>query len=181
MLIACPNCSTSYKIDPASLGEAGRTVRCARCKTKWFAAGAKSGTCPASAEGATAEEEWQAAKGVLLPDRAMADSDNSEPVDPIGRAANSGRSPPIPHPQTPPRGAGRCNRCASACTGHRNHRHLRTQRRRQRIRKKLKISPPAASECRLNATKHADLRAGRLLCSSCSRSTWRWWAPGARS
>ncbi|MGB7658350.1 MAG: MJ0042-type zinc finger domain-containing protein, partial [Pseudolabrys sp.] len=33
MLIACPNCSTSYMIDPASLGEAGRTVRCARCKT----------------------------------------------------------------------------------------------------------------------------------------------------
>ncbi|MGE5771080.1 MAG: MJ0042-type zinc finger domain-containing protein [Hyphomicrobiales bacterium] len=30
MLIACPNCSTSYMIDPASLGDAGRTVRCAR-------------------------------------------------------------------------------------------------------------------------------------------------------
>jgi predicted Zn finger-like uncharacterized protein len=76
MLIACPNCSTSYMVDPASLGEAGRTVRCARCKTKWFAAGAKS-EMSSSAEGATAEAEWQAAKGVLLPDRAMADSDNS--------------------------------------------------------------------------------------------------------
>ncbi len=76
MLIACPNCSTSYKIDPASLGEAGRTVRCARCKTKWFAEGTKS-ELSAPAEGATAGEEWQTAKGVLLPDRAMAGSDNS--------------------------------------------------------------------------------------------------------
>jgi predicted Zn finger-like uncharacterized protein len=76
MLIACPNCSTSYKIDPASLGEAGRTVRCARCKTKWFAEGTKS-ELSAPAEGAIAGEEWQTAKGVLLPDRAMAGSDNS--------------------------------------------------------------------------------------------------------
>ena len=40
MLIVCPTCSTSYMIDPASLGPAGRTVRCARCKTSWFAGGA---------------------------------------------------------------------------------------------------------------------------------------------
>ena len=46
-------------------------------------------------------------------------------------------------------------------------------------RMKLKILPPAASECRPNATKHAGLRVGLPLCSSCSRSTWRWWAPGA--
>ena len=37
MLIVCPNCSTSYAIETASLGAAGRTVRCARCKTNWFA------------------------------------------------------------------------------------------------------------------------------------------------
>jgi predicted Zn finger-like uncharacterized protein len=39
MLIVCPSCTTSYNIDPASLGAAGRTVRCARCKTSWFAGG----------------------------------------------------------------------------------------------------------------------------------------------
>jgi predicted Zn finger-like uncharacterized protein len=39
MLIVCPNCTTSYNIDPASLGATGRTVRCARCKTSWFAGG----------------------------------------------------------------------------------------------------------------------------------------------
>ena len=37
MLIVCPSCSTSYAIDPTSLGTTGRTVRCARCKATWFA------------------------------------------------------------------------------------------------------------------------------------------------
>ena len=37
MQIVCPHCSTSYGISPASLGEAGRTVRCARCKEVWLA------------------------------------------------------------------------------------------------------------------------------------------------
>jgi predicted Zn finger-like uncharacterized protein len=41
MLIICPSCTTSYLIDPASVGSAGRTVRCARCKTTWFAGGPK--------------------------------------------------------------------------------------------------------------------------------------------
>jgi len=42
MLIVCPSCATSYMIEPASLGPDGRTVRCARCKTSWFAGGQKS-------------------------------------------------------------------------------------------------------------------------------------------
>ena len=36
-MIICPHCSTSYGIDPAKLGEAGRTVRCSRCKETWLA------------------------------------------------------------------------------------------------------------------------------------------------
>ena len=39
MLIICPNCATSYMIDQAAVGPAGRTVRCARCKASWFAGG----------------------------------------------------------------------------------------------------------------------------------------------
>jgi predicted Zn finger-like uncharacterized protein len=68
MQIACPNCSTSYEIDPASLGAAGRTVRCARCKTTWFADGAV-------AEPVAAEAESEAFKGVLPPDEIPATSD----------------------------------------------------------------------------------------------------------
>ncbi|HLI98204.1 MAG TPA: MJ0042-type zinc finger domain-containing protein [Bradyrhizobium sp.] len=37
MQIVCPHCSTSYGIKPASLGAAGRTVRCSRCKETWLA------------------------------------------------------------------------------------------------------------------------------------------------
>lgn len=38
MLLLCPNCATSYQLDPASLGAAGRSVRCVRCRKVWFAA-----------------------------------------------------------------------------------------------------------------------------------------------
>ena len=37
MLIVCPSCATSYRVEPASLGEGGRSVRCARCQNVWFA------------------------------------------------------------------------------------------------------------------------------------------------
>ena len=60
MHIICPHCTTSYAIDPATLGVAGRTVRCSRCKEVWLArpedahaetpvaAMAESGSDPAS-------------------------------------------------------------------------------------------------------------------------------------
>jgi predicted Zn finger-like uncharacterized protein len=38
MQIVCPNCETSYQVDPSSVGPTGREVRCARCRTVWFAA-----------------------------------------------------------------------------------------------------------------------------------------------
>ena len=37
MHIICPHCTTSYAIDPTTLGAAGRTVRCSRCKQVWLA------------------------------------------------------------------------------------------------------------------------------------------------
>jgi len=37
MHIICPHCSTSYAIDLATLGAAGRTVRCSRCREVWLA------------------------------------------------------------------------------------------------------------------------------------------------
>ena len=37
MHIVCPHCTTSYAIDPATLGATGRTVRCSRCKEVWLA------------------------------------------------------------------------------------------------------------------------------------------------
>jgi predicted Zn finger-like uncharacterized protein len=37
MHIVCPHCSTAYAIGANALGEAGRNVRCARCKEIWLA------------------------------------------------------------------------------------------------------------------------------------------------
>jgi predicted Zn finger-like uncharacterized protein len=37
MILTCPECSTRYSVEPSSLGEAGRTVRCANCGNRWTA------------------------------------------------------------------------------------------------------------------------------------------------
>lgn len=37
MLIVCPQCAASYQVAPSSLGQDGRSVRCANCHTIWFA------------------------------------------------------------------------------------------------------------------------------------------------
>ena len=37
MHIICPHCTTSYAINPATLGAGGRNVRCSRCKETWLA------------------------------------------------------------------------------------------------------------------------------------------------
>jgi predicted Zn finger-like uncharacterized protein len=62
MLIVCPSCTTSYMIEPASVGPAGRTVRCARCKKTWFAGGPKSAPAvTAFVDSVIAEAEAQSA------------------------------------------------------------------------------------------------------------------------
>jgi len=47
MFIVCPHCTTSYAIDLATLGAAGRSVRCARCKEVWLAHPADAVEAPA--------------------------------------------------------------------------------------------------------------------------------------
>src|SRR5947209_3816048 len=37
MQIVCPNCTTAYDVTPGTIGPAGRSVRCARCRTVWTA------------------------------------------------------------------------------------------------------------------------------------------------
>ena len=77
MHIVCPNCSTSFGINPAALGPAGRTVRCSRCKLTWLARAedALETVAPiAAAAPATAQRdaaaEWEA----------MAQEDSETPV-----------------------------------------------------------------------------------------------------
>ena len=90
MLIACPNCATSYNIDPGSLGATGRTVRCARCKTTWFADGS---TAPPVA----AEAETEAFTGVLPPDEMPASAGDPEPLAPAEDSAPE----PVSEPSAP--------------------------------------------------------------------------------
>ena len=40
MQIVCPHCTTSYQLAADAVGENGRSVRCVRCQTVWFAASA---------------------------------------------------------------------------------------------------------------------------------------------
>ena len=65
MHIVCPHCTTSYAINPATLGEAGRTVRCARCKETWLARpedAVEPAAVPAMAEAGHARERDMAAE-----------------------------------------------------------------------------------------------------------------------
>jgi predicted Zn finger-like uncharacterized protein len=42
MLIVCPNCTASYDVKPATLGAAGRRVRCSSCRREWTATSQQS-------------------------------------------------------------------------------------------------------------------------------------------
>jgi predicted Zn finger-like uncharacterized protein len=55
MLLTCPSCETSFRVKPDMLGPAGRTVRCARCHTSWFAASEGVEREPAMAEAPAGE------------------------------------------------------------------------------------------------------------------------------
>jgi predicted Zn finger-like uncharacterized protein len=37
MLLACPNCATTYEVNAAVIGDSGRSLRCARCQVVWYA------------------------------------------------------------------------------------------------------------------------------------------------
>lgn len=49
MLIVCPNCAASYNVAGAKLGPNGRSVRCVRCQTVWFASAAAEAPAVAAA------------------------------------------------------------------------------------------------------------------------------------
>jgi predicted Zn finger-like uncharacterized protein len=101
MLIVCPNCGTSYMVDPAALGSGGRTVRCARCKTTWFAGWEKQApTVSAFVDGVIAEAEAQAAPDSAQPPSpeppaapAAADDFGSEPAEPTTAEPEAASAP----------------------------------------------------------------------------------------
>jgi predicted Zn finger-like uncharacterized protein len=69
MLIVCPTCATSYQIEPAALGADGRSVRCSRCRTVWFTAGAlePDGDWPQNRDESAADEAgWTEAASTVI-------------------------------------------------------------------------------------------------------------------
>ncbi|MGE0289132.1 MAG: MJ0042-type zinc finger domain-containing protein [Bradyrhizobium sp.] len=77
MHIVCPNCTTSFAINPAALGPAGRNVRCSRCKLTWLARpeDALEAVAPAMAAAPAASERDVAAEW-----DAMSQEDSQTPV-----------------------------------------------------------------------------------------------------
>ncbi|MCC6891023.1 MAG: zinc-ribbon domain-containing protein [Hyphomicrobiales bacterium] len=68
MLIVCPNCATSYRVEPSSIGAAGRSVRCVRCRKVWFASNTEAMAAIARAH----HEDLAALADAAAPDGAAA-------------------------------------------------------------------------------------------------------------
>ena len=89
MLIVCPSCATSYQVDQASLGPAGRMVRCARCKVTWLAGQPETAPAPVP-------------KGVLKPDKGVSAFVDGVIAEADAEAARPAADAPPPPPAPPP-------------------------------------------------------------------------------
>src|SRR5215217_948362 len=111
MLITCPNCTTSYEIESAKLGAEGRSVRCARCRTRWLAsARGEADTAKVlmtiNAEQAAPAGPWSILAQETPPDLGWVDAsiDETSPGD-AGAVADAGlpeNSPPPILNEAPP-------------------------------------------------------------------------------
>lgn len=100
MMIVCPSCATSYMIDPASVGPGGRTVRCARCKTTWFAGGPKSAPeVTAFVDGVIREAETQSSGAPSA--GSVSHSADAAPDNAPRAAEDFGGEPSQPLPEPP--------------------------------------------------------------------------------
>ncbi len=100
MLIVCPNCSTSYMVEPSALGSGGRTVRCARCKTTWFASWLKQAPdAKAFVDGAIAEAEAQASPAPAEPPAMPAAANLPQAPDDFGAEAAEPAGAAESHPE----------------------------------------------------------------------------------
>jgi predicted Zn finger-like uncharacterized protein len=110
MRINCPNCATSYHLDPSALGLSGRSVRCVRCRTVWFAANTEALSEIAASHRADMEQFAAAEPAVapppsgwpeeLLPSEAAAPTDTIMAPDEAALAAL--QTEPAAAPDMPP-------------------------------------------------------------------------------
>ena len=64
MLIVCPKCDTSYRVDRSAFGPDGRRVRCTRCMTTWQASA--DGAQPIATAMAPTEPAVETTEAVLV-------------------------------------------------------------------------------------------------------------------
>jgi predicted Zn finger-like uncharacterized protein len=99
MLIVCPSCATSYMIEPASLGAAGRTVRCARCRKTWFVNPPQADEpVGVFVDGVIAEAEAQASPRFQVPAPPAADDFGAEEPPAFMPPPAAEPEPAPPHP-----------------------------------------------------------------------------------
>jgi predicted Zn finger-like uncharacterized protein len=84
MHIICPHCTTTYAIDLSTLGSAGRTVRCSRCKEVWLArpedAVSIQALAPSMADGGDQAPNSALAAGRNVPVGGEIEQDHETPV-----------------------------------------------------------------------------------------------------
>lgn len=107
MLLACPNCATTYEVKADLIGESGRSLRCARCFNVWHATRSQELVIAAQVPGAAnTQSEPAAAANSPAPPAPQQDASATfvaaleqatEQVSPIPRAENS-----IPDITAPP-------------------------------------------------------------------------------
>jgi len=165
MLIVCPSCATAFKVTTSVLGETGRQVRCAQCRTVWLATpesaieepamasagagGATTGTAPQ--DQAEDDADW----GAAFAEEAESKSESKPPAGedqdlfaepPVPAAASPSLQPDTDVPAMPPRAkepddppvrrGGR-----ETATSEPARRRLRTPFSRERAQA-FKVSPP---------------------------------------
>ena len=91
MLIICPHCTTSYGINLGTLGAAGRTVRCSRCKEVWLAR-------PEDAVETVAQVPAMAAAGEAPSQQAAPQQDAADQWEAMARQDMAGQTPVVDSP-----------------------------------------------------------------------------------
>ena len=85
MQIVCPNCTTPYQVAPSAIGEDGRSVRCVRCRTVWFAAPPPIAMPERAASPATGADEvveaFHSEPGAEPPETASPPTEADNPAD----------------------------------------------------------------------------------------------------
>jgi predicted Zn finger-like uncharacterized protein len=114
MRIECPSCAAGFEVSPAALEPNGRTVRCAACKTTWFASAPSlvladgEFEAPASMPAPTpavsvedrADHEALAAVGKKADTQAVVTIENAPSVAPVEEEAPTPTPLPMPKRKT---------------------------------------------------------------------------------